>query len=616
MVFTGADPEEFSDGTRRLLAEFEQWAKERERPFDSMLVDAILSERFESDGLLGRWHEKALRDLVLVWMPRKITLYGGDPLAALATVKDFLGFLAGKNLLDEHSASIEELHRLIEELSGDYLIAMVEPANFGPAKFWATHMIEAGLNPTDRRALAAYIDQARSGEIEVDQDLLMAITLRHENGDPELPHQEPPRVFDLPGDDELRELAGKTRIVAWLRGLVEWIGEGRALTSKGNFTLPDARKLVPLLGTRDEFDDYIRTSFDLPILSGILEVAKAIDLVDVAGRRLLRGPEAAELLADPLQLWESAFTELDSMDGPYPDGEEEPNYRVSILLALMTSPVPVPMPLLLDVLEAQDEHEDISDETEVDSDARLLADFGLLKAEEAAGEELAFVEDILDDMDLQSDPVTRQIFELLPLGLRAVRALLAAEGVQVTTVEDLATETAEVLVIRLADALPETFDRSVDGWLANREPAKAVAELSELVLRLDDPGYRLAAFQILGKLGEPGTDVIRSLRDHPTAGPSAGTWLVGAGLLAPNALSRSEMVYSMIDMLLAIPDQLVDEFAGEPRDAQLDLLAGFPKSGHPRAALVLEMIASGHKDKVVAKAARKTLYRLNTSRHR
>jgi hypothetical protein len=320
---------------------------------------------------------------------------------------------------------------------------------------------------------------------------------------------------------------------------------------------------------------------------------------------------AAKLLADPLRLWEAAFGELDVMDeARYREYEPDPYLTAPILTGLASSPIPLPAPILVTMLE--DTVEAGIDEFHLERDARLLADFGALKAQEATGEELQDLEEFLVELDLQNEPIARQVFELLPLGWFAVWRLFVAHGIPVTTVEDLADETAEVLVTRLDDASTETFDKATAGWLAVREPARARVELVALASRTDDPGQRLSAFQVLGKLGEDGVAAIRSLRDHPSAGPSAGTWLVGAGLLEAAELTRSEVVFGMLDVLLTMPDDLVEEFATQPRDVQLDLLSDIPKTGHPRAAEALEMIATEHEDKVVAKAARKALQRLGS----
>ncbi|MCU1685621.1 MAG: hypothetical protein JWQ81_6360 [Amycolatopsis sp.] len=618
MVFTGADPEVYSDGARRILAKFDTWAQVRERAVDVYLADAMLTQRYESDGLLGRWNEKTLRDMLLLWMPRHLTLDEQEQATVLPTVEAFFDFLDDSDLLDERSEPVAVLRETTQRLATEFATAMADPANFGISKFWAAEMVNAGVDPTDPVAMAEFSDLVQAGEIEVDQQLLTAIAQRQELGDPDLPAQHASMVFDLLGEDELRELAGETKIVARLRGLFEWVGEGRAVTSKGSFKLEDCRELVNLLDTGDEFDAEIdgqvfrpKTSFDLPELHGLFEAAKAIHLVQVTKGRVLRVPAATTVLEDPLRLWEAAFAELDVIDeARYRLYEPSPYLSGPILSGLAASPLPLPAPILLTMLE--ETVEDGIDDTHLESDARLLADFGALKVAEATGEELDDLQEFLAEMDFGDEPMTRQIYELLPLGHLAVWTIFAANGIPTTTIEDLADETAEVLVTRLDEATTETFEKAADGWLAKREPARARAELSALAARTDDPGQRLSTFQVLGKLGDEGVEVIRSLRDHPSAGPSAGTWLVGAGLLDASELSRSEVVYGMLDVLLTMPDELVDEFATQPRDVQLDLLGDIPKTGHPRAAEALEMIATEHGDKVVAKAARKALYRLGS----
>jgi hypothetical protein len=618
MVFTGADPDEFAEAAQRVLAEFEAWAETRERTVRLFVADAVLNQRYQADGLLARWNARALRDLLLTWFPRKVTLAEAEHATVLATVEALLDFLDDSDLLDERSEPIGVLRGVLDQLSSEFFAAMREPENYGMAKFWATKMVESGVNPEDHEAASAFINRVRSGEVEVDEDVLSVIAERHQDGDPDIPPQAPSAVFDLPAEDRLRELAGDTTIVTQLRGFANWVGEGRALTPKGNLKLTDARELVTLLATRDEFDPDFGgrvfrtvTSQSLHGISGIFDLAKTIRVVRVAKGRLLRVKRAAGLLADPLRLWEAAFDRMDVLETTnYSLFPIEDDLTFPILAGLFASPIPLPAPILLTMLE-ETSALPVTDRR-VDQETRILADFGLLERREATNEEFVDLEDFMPEEDLEPSDVTRQIFELLPLGRQAVRDLFAESGAPITTVEELAGETAEVLVARLAEVSQETFDKGVAGWLAARERRQACAELRALAARTDDPGHRMVAFRLLSACGEDGTTAMLALRSHSMAGPSAAGWLVSAGVLAGAELSRREVVFGMLDALAAVPHDTVAEFAMQSREAQLDLLEEIPAAGHPRAAQVLESIAAGHADALVARAARKALFRLGS----
>lgn len=581
MVFTGTDPEEFADGTEGLLGAFETWAEMRGRDVDPYIADATLNQRFESDGLLGRWTERALRDLLLLWVPRYLVITADQQEAVPSTVEALLEFFDARELLDERSEPIDALREHIRVLTPEFHAAMGEPANFGLVKFWELLMIGADVDTKDPLAVQEFMERAQGGEVGFDQDLLDSLTARDLAGDPDLPQPQPARVFDPPAEDVVGAKAGETRVVAWLRGLADWAGEGNSA---------DTDELAGQLGVPADFD--------------LVELALALGVVVEDKGGLRKGSDTA----DVARLWEASFGYLTEME----ELDDEPEARLPLLMALAASPVPVPMAILAELLE-----EDFGGEVELallDRDARLLADFGLLKVEEATGEELEDIEILLQELELPSEPISRKALELLPLGEFVMLDVLVSQGFPVTTVEQLAVETAEVLVTRLGEVSPELFDKGVDGWLAQREPGDAILQLHKLILRTDDSGQRLAAFQVLHKLGTPGIDVLRSLRDHPTVGPFAATWLVSAGLLNQDDLSRHEVVFGLLDVLLSMPDMLVKEFATEPRDVQLDLLVDIPKTGHPQAARALEILAAGHPDKLIAKAARKALYGLNSRR--
>ncbi|MHB1469443.1 MAG: plasmid pRiA4b ORF-3 family protein [Solirubrobacteraceae bacterium] len=90
--------------------------------------------------------------------------------------------------------------------------------------------------------------------------------------------------------------------------LLEWVGEGRALTQTRKVRLADARELVGLLGTGDLPDGWgaernMISSTELPELTIIVEWAKAARLVRVSKGRLVPVKKNAALLRRPLELW-------------------------------------------------------------------------------------------------------------------------------------------------------------------------------------------------------------------------------------------------------------------------------------------------------------------------
>jgi hypothetical protein len=97
-----------------------------------------------------------------------------------------------------------------------------------------------------------------------------------------------------------------------VRALVQWVGDGRALTQTGRLRLADARELVTLLGSGDDLDPMngrFRTtsSADLRGLCLLVDWAKACGLVRVVHGRLVAVKKHARLIDRPSELWDRMF---------------------------------------------------------------------------------------------------------------------------------------------------------------------------------------------------------------------------------------------------------------------------------------------------------------------
>jgi hypothetical protein len=109
--------------------------------------------------------------------------------------------------------------------------------------------------------------------------------------------------------DKLETAARQTVFLTRVQKLVDFVGDGRKLTDKGNLTVADGKALVRQLGTDDEVDVEIGdrvfktvTSTRLPGVDLIFRVALAGDFVEMPSTRRVRaGSNAALLEDDPLK---------------------------------------------------------------------------------------------------------------------------------------------------------------------------------------------------------------------------------------------------------------------------------------------------------------------------
>lgn len=170
-----------------------------------------------------------------------------------------------------------------------YAAAMADRSLWGLAKFWITTAAEQGVDVHDEQALQDFVGRAQGGEVPYDPEVLQTIVERHRRSSGPV-RSEPQLPVALPGDDVLREQAGRSPVLRQLRELAEWAGrDRRTLTGSGRLRLSDARELVERLNTGDD-TDAVRSSADLPRLNLLVEWAKTARLIRVAKGGCTRWP--------------------------------------------------------------------------------------------------------------------------------------------------------------------------------------------------------------------------------------------------------------------------------------------------------------------------------------
>ncbi|TNC27322.1 hypothetical protein [Amycolatopsis alkalitolerans] len=601
MVYTGADEEDFIDARQRLLVELDAWSQMRQRTIDPVVAGAMLDYRYERDGLLGRWTREILRGALLTWFPRKVVLLDPHSSAVLTTVEALLDFLDDADLFDERSEPPSVLRSFLRGIADRFDEEMREPSNFGLAKFWAVAMAEHGIDPLDESEAQEFIDSVQHGEVEVDQDLLHDIAYRHYEGDPEVEPLEPTPVFALASDEDLAGEAGGLPVLRRLRRFVGWVGDGRELAAKGRLSESDARDLADCIGDPDP--------------AALVSLAKTAGLVRVLKGRLVRVKRAEPLLSDPLALWRASLPHvLASRDEPVRRRSADRILAYELLESVQADDECATVPMLVEILD------DLGELTWRSADSApvlrvldRLAEYGLVEVCPATEEHY---EDLIDFAGVDSvedvPEEERQVVRMLPLGARAMYDARVEAGVPTLTLEDMSAETAEVFFARVGPLSQESFDEGTQLWLAARQPQEAIAELSALARRTDDFEHRMLAFQLLAEYGEPGVEAIADLREHSAAGPAALSWLLDAGLIDESEVRGRERAYSMVDVLAAGirsagRKKAMEEFAAQPRPAQLLFLADATICGHPHTREVLESMVVAHPDRMVSNAARKAL---------
>jgi hypothetical protein len=291
----------------------------------------------------------------------------------------------------------------------------------------------------------------------------------------------PQLPVSLPAGEELAAAAERSTVVGQFRALAEWLGpQGRALTTAKNIRPADARELVTLLGTGEEGLKF-RSAAELPglnlIVSGrcrpriirrqgtrLLPVAKARPLLPVA--------KARPLLADAEALWQRAFEAGFAIGAAaclplWADEPPSPVQRLydvivpDVLASIYSMEEPVPVPRLAAC---------VWQTVESRFDLGFLSPLGLMGLRGRADNDVEHIFDAFEalgavtsargtasevfsrDLDGEDGPfgdgeaaeLRRQLAEpvrlvsLTPLGTRAMRERMLAEGREAALVGELA----------------------------------------------------------------------------------------------------------------------------------------------------------------------------------
>lgn len=364
MIFNPAEENEYQAVCGLLVHRFEQWARRNGIDADPFVVEAALDYRHlgTPDGRLGLWDQPHIEEFLLDWVPWTVTvLPDEEPADAPGTLRCLLRYLDDVHLADPRGASLPEVLEAVDAAAPRYAEAMADRSLWSLAKFWITTAAEQGVDVHDEQELQDFVGRAQGGEVPYDSEVLQTIVERHTRSSGPV-RSEPQLPVALPGDDVLREQAGRSPVLRQLRELAEWAGrDRRTLTGSGRLRLSDARELVERLNTGDDTDS-VRSSADLPRLNLLVEWAKTARLIRVAKGRLYAVAKAEPVLNDPLALWRRAFDAFRELPSPVRRGRGG-RYGESVLFVeydmcdvvlpdvlatLYSLPYPMPWPGLRD----------------------------------------------------------------------------------------------------------------------------------------------------------------------------------------------------------------------------------------------------------------------------
>jgi hypothetical protein len=615
-----------------LLAEFGSWAADHGLEVDLFVVDAVLDA---AEGHPGRWTAGDVRELLIEWFPRKVTMSESEWPGVISTLHGWVDFLADRH--PKRSGDRTASHAEIDRDTQAFLAAMADERNYGVAKFWGTRMVENGVDTDNLDQVNHFLVKAQNGEIDYDQGVLAEIMKRGsfdaEIGAFEFEDDEDRRLppVQLPPTEELTALAASSVLVTRLRAFVTWVGTGRTVTTTRRLRVADAKDLAGLLDLDSPYLERARSSADLPEVSLLVEWARAAHLVRVVKGKLVGIKSAAGLLDRPLDLWRRAFdsfTELGPAvcvptsyyEGRSLLGQLLPEVASALWLSLYTAGgTPVPVEMLVEITRDTMAEPltvgigslivDVREPLWRRDLTAVLAAMELLGAIELAESTDPAERDRLVELSGNDDPDPTQVW-LTPLGLWGVREALREEGFDVPLIEDLADEPVDVMCAALMDGAPEMVGTVLTAWIAARGENAAAAELAAFCVDTASSSARLTAMNGLAHAGAAGLEQARRLRAAGgLAGAVATAWLIQQSALAQDEANEQELLLALADNLAVMGehDVLIDELATHPTDDQIGFIRALASTDHPDRLGLLETIATEHPDPTVVTAARKAV---------
>jgi hypothetical protein len=575
------------------------------------------------DGDLGRWTAADLSEVLFELYPRKVVLEPGDDAEVLAGTAAFLRSLDAEELLSGEAG--DELAGLVERAGEKFAAAMRDERKWGPGKRLFGGAAAAGVDLTDQKQLDAYVRGINALPHAAREALL--------GPSPGLTGRALPPVV-LAAHEKLVTAAESAMLLRWVRGLVEHVGKGLALTDKGNLKVADGTALVTALGTEDRVDEVIgeqtfptRSTEEMPDVDLTFRLALAAGFLAVDGRRLVPSDAASMPAEEPLdalfELWHALVEDV----GPMQHRWAKDTYGFGWYAEFVDARLPewhlqmYGEPAGLDLADAAARTWSyLLDDFDLDEEepAKLELHRGLVGRGivDAFGrlEQLGVVR--LEDVPEDHRAEVAGTGHLTPLGTWVVQRI-ATRTMPAPVAGALAELGAEELLGRVVDLAEDVARLEVWHWVERRGDGGA-ADLVAAPPAASETS-RGVAFSVLLDLGAAAVEAVESLQEHPELAPFRTVLRVDA-----LAATEAEMVAvdpeQWVRLLAAVlelrgPSAVVvwaGTAAGET--GLLAVLEAAWRVRLPQTAAVLDAPASTSTDKSVAKAARKAAYKLRSAR--
>ncbi|MCZ7533868.1 MAG: hypothetical protein M5U23_10795 [Acidimicrobiia bacterium] len=587
------------------------------------------------DGDLSRWETADIEEILLGLYPAKVVL---DPEDLDQVVTGFAGFLRflGDDGIVTHSHALR-MAESVERLAAQFEAAAMDENNWSMGKrLWSFAQSE-GVDPSDPHAVQEFLDDFNQRSF-AERDAVLGpspVPDVASLGDAFVGAL-PPIV--LPPIDELESTARNTVAYTQLQRLVDYVGDGKPLTDRGNLKLVDGKALVDLLETADRFDEKIgdrvfktRSSADLAGVDLIFQMALEAKILTRKGKKLLPGPNA-DLIDDPLAALYAAWLVLLHTIGPTQHRYRNERYGWDWFAEELDASLPF---VLVDLYR----HGDIPiDEIIEDAWGNMLDVFDL---KDLTADRLKFHQglvdmslrralDVLGDLgsvrveDVTEKPTryggtdrTGGVAGLTPLGKWAVQRWIS-RVVSAPIVGALRESTASELLAAVSNISEAEAVAEIDTWVDHQGPGAAL-QLVE-AMRTADETERGLGFRALLRIGPDAEHAVNRLSDDVEFAPYATVWRIDTCIGSLDDIDCRgdvERFVRLLDVVIELwgPAAALGTWVGPAAgtDGVSSMVEQAWRVKLPQTEQVLATIASGHPDKSTAKAARKALFKYRTA---
>lgn len=602
----------FDDSAKAVLTELRGWAERAGRPPGGDADEARLLLDLLHDHLGLGLTDLAVGDLselLLEVYPRKVTvLEAEDATEVIPTVRDLLAFCRNTGRLSK--AKVTRLETELEGIEPRFAGAVMDPANWGPARSLAQSMAADGVDLSDQSAVDRWISDndhdltgfEGAGPFDEDETLDIAEAFG-------LPDRLPP--LRLPGDGELAEAARASVLLNRARRLADWVGERRDIADGYELEADDVADATAALG------------IDAGELAHVWHFAEHTEFLSWHDTYVTTGPSAGDWPSadddEVLDTWQMALTEVLSCEqfaGVDPDEQTRLVFDgagVAVVMALFLSRA--------EGIPAVELHEMIRDGATADLPPDLAERSWSAWTEEHGDPADLLLECLRDlgavELDRPSDDAAPWV-RLTPPAIWTVRLQLEQAGVDVPILPPAQEMTAADLVAVAEGGVEEEMDAELTSWVELRG-AEAAADDLLRTAATGSTADRLFATTLATRIGAAAEPRWREALDDPRLRPYAKVALAGAG--TPDAPAELEpapedLAWLLTDSIAATcpvlePDDVAERLreALPPDERPQDLLDVMWRLDHPDVLEVLTLIGDHHPDKKIAKAARKAAFK-------